>query len=99
MPFASIVSAVEEGLYRPSMNLRLKELEQERDRLQAAMAAAPEPTTSIVIHPNLAEVYRKRVAELEFMYDKSIAGQDRIEQLLNEIRAGDAAPEAGVTTG
>jgi ribosome-binding factor A len=28
----------------------------------------------------------KRVAELEFIYDQSIAGQDRIEQLLNEIR-------------
>ena len=29
----------------------------------------------------------KRVAELEFLYDQSIAGQDRIEQLLSEIRA------------
>jgi len=28
----------------------------------------------------------KRVPELEFLYDESIAGQDRIEQLLNEIR-------------
>jgi ribosome-binding factor A len=31
----------------------------------------------------------KRVAELEFIYDESIAGQDRIEQLLNEIRANE----------
>jgi ribosome-binding factor A len=31
----------------------------------------------------------KRVAELEFHYDESIAGQDRIEQLLNEIRANE----------
>ena len=30
----------------------------------------------------------KRVPELEFLYDESIAGQDRIEQLLNNIRAG-----------
>ena len=29
----------------------------------------------------------KRVPELKFVYDDSIAGQDRIEQLLNEIRA------------
>jgi ribosome-binding factor A len=28
----------------------------------------------------------KRVAEIDFIYDESIAGQDRIEQLLNEIR-------------
>ena len=32
----------------------------------------------------------KRVPELEFLYDESIAGQDRIEQLLNSIRAGGA---------
>jgi ribosome-binding factor A len=30
----------------------------------------------------------RRVPELEFYYDESIAGQDRIEQLLNDIRAG-----------
>lgn len=29
----------------------------------------------------------KRSAELTFVYDQSIAGQDRIEQLLNEIHA------------
>ena len=28
----------------------------------------------------------KRVPELKFIYDESIAGQDRIEQLLNELR-------------
>jgi ribosome-binding factor A len=28
----------------------------------------------------------KRVPELKFLYDESVAGQDRIEQLLNEIR-------------
>jgi ribosome-binding factor A len=36
----------------------------------------------------------KRVPELEFLYDESIAGQDRIEQLLKNIRAGDASTGA-----
>jgi ribosome-binding factor A len=31
----------------------------------------------------------KRVPELKFIYDESIAGQDRIEQLLNELHAAD----------
>jgi ribosome-binding factor A len=35
----------------------------------------------------------KRVPELQFVYDESIAGQDRIEQLLNEIRP--AEPTGG----
>ncbi len=35
-----------------------------------------------------ARLRLRRVPELEFLYDESIAGQDRIEQLLNNIRAG-----------
>jgi ribosome-binding factor A len=31
----------------------------------------------------------KRAPEIEFLYDESIAGQDRIEQLLKEIRAAE----------
>ena len=34
----------------------------------------------------------RRVPELMFLYDESIAGQDRIEQLLNEIRSGAGSP-------
>ncbi|PYR27673.1 MAG: 30S ribosome-binding factor RbfA [Acidobacteria bacterium] len=34
----------------------------------------------------------KRVPELKFLYDESIAGQDRIEQLLNEIRSSAGGP-------
>lgn len=30
----------------------------------------------------------RRAPELKFIYDESIAGQDRIEQILNELRAG-----------
>jgi len=36
----------------------------------------------------------KRVAELDFIYDESIAGQDRIEQLLNEIRVSERPQES-----
>ena len=32
----------------------------------------------------------KRVPELKFLYDESIAGQDRIEQLLQDLHASDA---------
>jgi ribosome-binding factor A len=36
-----------------------------------------------------ARLRLRRVPELRFIYDDSIAGQDRIEQILNEIRAGE----------
>jgi ribosome-binding factor A len=35
----------------------------------------------------------KRTPELMFQYDESIAGQDRIEQLLNDIKAASDPPE------
>jgi ribosome-binding factor A len=34
----------------------------------------------------------RRVPELRFMYDESIAGQDRIEQLINELHASEPSP-------
>jgi ribosome-binding factor A len=35
----------------------------------------------------------RRVPELRFVYDESVAGQDRIERLLNEIRATNPVPK------
>ena len=39
----------------------------------------------------------KHVPLLQFVYDESIAGQDRIEQLLNEIRATEAPTSGGAS--
>ena len=39
----------------------------------------------------------KRVPELQFVYDESIAGQDRIEQLLNEIRPAETPTGGGAS--
>jgi ribosome-binding factor A len=36
----------------------------------------------------------RRVPELKFVYDESIAGQDRIEQLLNELHGSPTAPDS-----
>jgi ribosome-binding factor A len=37
-----------------------------------------------------ARLRLKRVPELQFIYDESIAGQDRIEQLINELNTAPA---------
>jgi len=34
----------------------------------------------------------RRVPDLKFIYDDAIAGQDRIEQLINELHAGETTP-------
>jgi ribosome-binding factor A len=44
-----------------------------------------------------ARLRLKRVPDLEFIYDESVAGQDRIEQLLHNIRSG--GPGGAVTPG
>ena len=41
-----------------------------------------------------ARLRLKRAPELTFVYDASVAGQDRIEQILNELHAQDAPPDA-----
>ena len=40
-----------------------------------------------------ARLRLKRVPELKFLYDESIAGQDRIEQLLRELHAESPVPD------
>ena len=53
----------------------------QRESAKALRRAAP------FLRRHLGQRLRlRRVPELEFFYDESIAGQDRIEQLLNEIR-------------
>ena len=44
-----------------------------------------------------ARLRLKRVPALQFLYDESIAGQDRIEQLLNEIRATEPPSGSGAS--
>ena len=39
-----------------------------------------------------ARLRLKRTPTLEFIYDDSIAGQDRIERLINELHAGPGGP-------
>jgi ribosome-binding factor A len=41
-----------------------------------------------------ARLRLKRVPELKFLYDESIAGQDRIEQLLRELHVDSPSSEA-----
>src|SRR5262244_1975995 len=56
-------------------------------KAQARTADALERAVPFLRRQIGARLRLKRVPELRFVYDESIAGQDRIEQLLNEIHA------------
>ncbi len=61
---ASMIRAIEDGLYQPSMKARMAELEAEKAALEERLASAPE-LPNVRLHPNLAGMYRQKVAALE----------------------------------
>src|SRR5947207_3144337 len=67
------------------------------ERARASSARALERAAPFLRRRIGSRLRLKRVPELTFLYDESIAGQDRIEQLLNEIRAAEA-PTSGAAS-
>jgi ribosome-binding factor A len=58
------------------------------DKARAASGRALERASPFLRRQLGSRLRLKRAPELTFMYDDSIAGQDRIEQILNELHAG-----------
>jgi hypothetical protein len=61
---AGIVKAVEDGNYNQTLTKRLSALEVEKAEIDAKLVELGTPA-KIEIHPNLSEVYRRKVAKLE----------------------------------
>jgi hypothetical protein len=62
-----LIEAIADGLRAPGLQQRLDELEARRTELEQSLAAAP--TTPVRLHPNLAQVYRRQVEELQHALD------------------------------
>jgi len=60
---AGLIEAIAEGLRAPGLQAKLDELESRKTALEAKLAAAPPPVPRL--HPNLAELYRRKVADLQ----------------------------------
>ena len=69
------------------------------EKARSASARAFERAAPFLRRKLGARLRLRRSPEIIFTYDDSIAGQDRIEQLLNEIRAGQPAGDPGQPTG
>ena len=76
-----IVDAIADGAAPKALVAELGKLESRRDELQALLseAKAPQP----LVHPNLAEVYRRKVAELH----EAIQSEDIREEAWEVIRS------------
>jgi site-specific DNA recombinase len=58
-----LIEAIAEGFRAPGLQAKLDELEQSKAGLQSEIDGAPAPSPRL--HPNLAELYRKKVASLQ----------------------------------
>src|SRR5262245_47533923 len=54
-----LIEAIAEGLRSPRLQQKLEELEARKERLEVDLCSAPAPKPRL--HPNLAELYRRKV--------------------------------------
>lgn len=64
------------------------------EKTRQASGRAVERATPFLRRQIGSRLRLKRVPDLKFVYDEAIAGQDRIEQLLNELRATSAPADS-----
>lgn len=83
---ASIIAAIEDGMYQPTMKERMTELEQQKAEITARLAV-DEPQL-LDVNPNIAEVYRRKVEHLSDALADPQANQEAataIRSLIGEI--------------
>ncbi len=83
----NIISAVKQGMLHASMQDALTELEGRKALREREIAATPDPPP--VIHPNLAELYRRKVDRLhECLNAEETRGEaaEALRSIVDEIR-------------
>ena len=69
------MTAIEDGMYTPALKERMKALETRKAEIMAIMGSAEAPSV-VRLHPNVSDVYRRKVAELELaLNDDSIKAE------------------------
>ena len=89
-----MMGAIEDGLYEPAMKARLKDLQAERDTLAVGDDDATEAELTILSHPALPDLYRRKVEQLE----KVLESEDKseaMEIIRAMIESVDLTPRAG----
>jgi DNA invertase Pin-like site-specific DNA recombinase len=84
---AGLMRAIEDGLYEPSMKERLKALQAEKASLIEANESVGEGELKILTHPNISEIYRRKVEALESVLTGPDASQamDLIRSMIERI--------------
>jgi len=78
---AGIMAAIEDGMYQPSMKERMAELERQKADILASLEDTPANVPDI--HPNLAEIYRRKVAH----FAEALNDPELRDEVANDIRS------------
>ncbi len=63
-----LYDAIADGLRTPGLKVKLEELEQRKEELELQISSTPPPAP--ILHPNLAELYRRKVESLHACLDE-----------------------------
>jgi site-specific DNA recombinase len=91
---ASMIRAIEDGLYQPSVKARMADLEAEKAVLEERLAAAPEPS-KVRLHPNLPGLYREKMAALEQALADPAIKDEAAEIVRSQIERITLTPKPG----
>ena len=85
-----LIDAIADGLRTPGLKSKLEDLEQRKVALDAELARIPSPVPRL--HPNLAEVYRGKVARLREAIQDPSSRDEALDILRGLIEAIEIAP-------
>ena len=96
---ASILEAVENGMYSPALKERLSALEAERATLAAEIGALGTEAPEMLLPANLPELYRRKIAELESVLgdgDEGMAAMEMIRSMVDRVVLSPCPSGAGL---
>ena len=79
----AILKAVEDGMYHSGLKDRMAQLEAERASLAQKTADLVEDVT-LLVHPNVPDLYRRRVTELEELLERGEA-RELIRSMIDRV--------------
>ncbi|MCO6177012.1 recombinase family protein [Ciceribacter sp. RN22] len=80
---AGIISAIEDGMYQPSMKARMDDLERQKAEITTRLNDIPDNVPDI--HPNIGNLYRLRVERLTAVLNDPHGGREASEALRSLI--------------
>ena len=76
----NIVTAIAKGMFHESMKARMDALEAEKAQIETRLADLPEPEP-LALHPGLADIYRRKVADLSAALSSEATRSEAVDLL------------------